>query len=268
MRGGLERCPAPLRVFAEVRAFRFTEPRRSFLTVLIAIAIALMWQMAAPDDPWAGIVTVLLQGAVAISAARVAGAERRLMRAAFGALAAVLLLATIGLLGFDVGPAIPRLASLALVLIAPVGIIIALRNQVMEHTGVTLQTVWAGLCLYLLLGLAFAFVYGLIENVGGDPFFAGGVYGTSNDFLYFSLATLTTTGYGDFTAATEFGRAMSVVEALAGQIYLVTVVALLVSNLGRTAPSGGVEEVVRRQLERHQAELQARAAAPPEQPPT
>ena len=89
--------------------------------------------------------------------------------------------------------------------------------------------------------MAFSFLFGAIEDVGGEPFFNNGVAGTPNDFLYFSLATLTTTGYGDFTAATELGRAMSVTEALIGQIYLVTVLAVIVSNIGRRprrAPRG------------------------------
>ena len=63
--------------------------------------------------------------------------------------------------------------------------------------------------------------------------------GTPNDFLYFSLATLTTTGYGDLSAATELGRAMAVTEALIGQMYLVTVLAVIVSNVRRRQPLGG-----------------------------
>jgi voltage-gated potassium channel Kch len=106
-----------------------------------------------------------------------------------------------------------------------------LRRTVLREKGVTLQVVYAALCLYLLLGLAFAFAYGALQDVSHDAFFSGGTEGTTNDFLYFSLTTLTTTGYGDFTAATEFGRALSVTEALLGQVYLVTVIALLVSNL-------------------------------------
>ena len=60
------------------------------------------------------------------------------------------------------------------------------------------------------------------------------MYGRLNPHLvYFSFVTLTTVGYGDLTASNSVGRAFAVQEALFGQIYLVTVVALLVSNLGR-----------------------------------
>jgi voltage-gated potassium channel Kch len=51
--------------------------------------------------------------------------------------------------------------------------------------------------------------------------------------VYFSFVTLTTVGYGDLTAAFDAGRIASIFEALFGQLYLVSVVALLVANLGR-----------------------------------
>ena len=50
------------------------------------------------------------------------------------------------------------------------------------------------LCLYMLAGMFFAFVYGAIENLGGDPFFAGGDEWTPQRSVYFSFTTLTTTG--------------------------------------------------------------------------
>jgi hypothetical protein len=51
--------------------------------------------------------------------------------------------------------------------------------------------------------------------------------------VYFSFTTLTTAGFGDLTARTDLGHTLTVFEALIGQIYLVTVVSLIVSNLGR-----------------------------------
>ena len=54
------------------------------------------------------------------------------------------------------------------------------------------------------------------------------------DYVYFSFVTLTTVGYGDLTARQDVGRMCSILEALFGQLYLVSVVALLVANMGRS----------------------------------
>ena len=51
--------------------------------------------------------------------------------------------------------------------------------------------------------------------------------------MYFSYTTLTTTGFGDFTAGTGLGRSVTIAEALIGQLYLVVVVALIVGNIGQ-----------------------------------
>jgi Ion channel len=89
--------------------------------------------------------------------------------------------------------------------------------------------------------MQWAFIYNTIGGFQSDPFFAQPVNATSADYLYFSFITQATVGYGDLTAAGNPGRACSVLEALTGQIYLVTIVALLVSRLkprdGGSAPS-------------------------------
>jgi nucleoside permease NupC len=95
---------------------------------------------------------------------------------------------------------------------------------------VSAQSVFGAICIYILLGLFFAVVYGAIGALGSSSFFASGVVGTSNDFLYFSFVTMTTTGYGDFTAASDLGRTLAVTEALLGQLYIVTVLALIVTR--------------------------------------
>ena len=51
---------------------------------------------------------------------------------------------------------------------------------------------------------------------------------------------MTTTGYGDLTAAHDLGRSLAITEALIGQIYLVTVVALIVSNLAQPAAAAAL----------------------------
>lgn len=196
----------------------------------------MIFQLAVPDGDVSRSITVALQGAVLVLALDAAGARRPVLLLAFGV--AVTMAIGVGILLFTpgaVGPMIPRSISLLLLLLAPAAVVVGARDDFRQAGRVTAQTVFAGLCFYLLLGMAFAFVYGIIEAFSDVPFFANGVRGGPSDFLYFSLATLTTTGYGDLSAGTDVGRALSVTEALAGQIYLVTVVALLVGNLRRPA---------------------------------
>jgi hypothetical protein len=95
------------------------------------------------------------------------------------------------------------------------------------------------LCIYLLMGMLYAFLYGSIDRLGGDPFFVGGAPASASNCLYFSFTTMTTVGYGDLTARSNLGHTVAVSEALIGQIYLVTVVAVLVSGLGRAARRDG-----------------------------
>jgi uncharacterized membrane protein len=76
-------------------------------------------------------------------------------------------------------------------------------------------------------------VFGVIETVGDTQFFPRVGDPDPSDFLYFSFATLTTVGYGDLVTTNELGRSLAIFEALIGQIYLVTVVALIIANMGR-----------------------------------
>jgi hypothetical protein len=90
----------------------------------------------------------------------------------------------------------------------------------------------------LLVGLFFAFLFRFTASVGLGPFFASTDRASDADYLYFSFSTLATLGYGDLVARTNLGRMLAVTEALFGQMYLVTVVALLVSNFGRHWSAG------------------------------
>jgi len=89
------------------------------------------------------------------------------------------------------------------------------------------------LCIYLLIGSLFAFIDGVVDSFGSSQFFAQTAHASVSDLLYFSFATITTVGYGDLTAATDVARSLAIAEALTGQIYLVTVVAVIVGGLSR-----------------------------------
>ena len=92
--------------------------------------------------------------------------------------------------------------------------------------------------VYLLVGLTYAYLYPVIAALTNQPFFAQTATPGAVDYVYFSYVTLTTVGFGDFTAATSVGRMIAVSEALTGQLYLVSAVALLVGNIGRTMVRG------------------------------
>jgi hypothetical protein len=134
---------------------------------------------------------------------------------------------------------IAALANALLIALAPPAVVIGVLRNLRATRSVTVTVVAGALCLYLLLGLFFAFVYTAIQNLGGAPFFANGAAATSDRSVYFSFVTLATVGYGDYTARTNFGHTLSVTEALFGQIYLVTVVATMVARVGQRRVTSG-----------------------------
>jgi hypothetical protein len=117
---------------------------------------------------------------------------------------------------------------------------LACSYRVLRQERVTLETVLGALSVYLLLAFAFGACFSAIQTVSGDPFFAqvDGPAGIS-DFLYFSLTTLTTLGYGDLTSALSAGRAVSALEALVGQLFLATFVARSVGAFQRERSGRG-----------------------------
>jgi len=102
-------------------------------------------------------------------------------------------------------------------------------RRVLARPSVTIQSIYGALSAYMVAGLMFAACYAAIQHLGHSPFFANGQPANPQTFQYFSFTTLTTLGYGDFTAAGNGGRAIAVLEALTGQVYLATLVARLVS---------------------------------------
>ncbi len=117
----------------------------------------------------------------------------------------------------------------ALVLLLSAVLII---RRVLSRPEVTLQSIYGAISAYMILGLMFAAVYAGMSHFGGaaHPFFAHGELPNTQHFQYFSFTTLTTLGYGDYTAAQSPGQALAVIEAMAGQIFLATLVARLVAG--------------------------------------
>jgi hypothetical protein len=107
--------------------------------------------------------------------------------------------------------------------------VIMVVRRVLAKPTVTIQSIYGALSAYLIIGLMFAAGYAAMQHLGETDFFANNQPANTQTFQYFSFTTLTTLGYGDFTAAGNSGRAIAVIEALTGQVFLATLVARLVS---------------------------------------
>jgi hypothetical protein len=129
------------------------------------------------------------------------------------------------LTGTQTGAGVAQLWKGAMLLLA----VILVVRRVLAKPTVTIQSIYGALSAYIIIGLMFAAFYSAIGHLGGGSFFAGGQPASTQTLQYFSFTTLTTLGYGDFTAASDGGRAIAVIEALAGQVFLLTLVARLVA---------------------------------------
>jgi hypothetical protein len=215
--------------------------RERYGLLLGAIIVAFAIQGIAEPGKVEQILVAVLLGATLLLALWVADAKPRVMWPAVVIVAALILTSVVEAASGSVGGGATRIANALLVALAPPAIILGVLRSLRARQAVTLEAVFGVLCVYILLGMFFASVYGTIDRFGGNPFFAGGQTATVARCLYFSFASLTTAGYGDFTARTNLGHTLSVSEALLGQIYLVTVVSLIVANLGRSRPAAKAE---------------------------
>jgi hypothetical protein len=197
--------------------------------LLLTLAIAL-FALIAEDSGAVRTIELFAAGAtllVAVLTSRAPAATRRLAGAGVG-----LVVLGGGVAAAVAGPH-PALtfAGITGLLALTAGVILAGLVRLVIERGVVLQAVFGALAVYMLVGLAFAFLVGALATGESAPYFASGTDGTQNARVYFSFTALTTTGFGDYTAATRAGRALVVLEMLVGQLYLVTVIATLVGNL-------------------------------------
>ena len=119
----------------------------------------------------------------------------------------------------------------------------AVLRHIIFRREVDRETMLGALCAYLLLGMAFGFTYRFLGSVQSSALFGAQGDGDLADTLFFSFVTLTTTGYGNLVPAENPGQSLAVLEALIGQLFLVTAVAKLVNAwkpkawTGRESPS-------------------------------
>jgi Ion channel len=200
-----------------------------YAAVFVLILGAVLWVIVAPDGDGARAVTLAIVGTallVAVGTSRERTVVRRRRLAYGGAAIAVL---TIGTAASLLPHSIALAAGAVLTLSVPATLAGGLLRLVRER-GATLQAVAGALAIYLSVGLAFSSAIGFVAAVGSANYFAETANSTPSEHVYYSFTVLTTTGFGDLTAAHSVGRALAVLEMLTGQLYLVTVIGILIGR--------------------------------------
>ena len=200
----------------------------SYGVVLALIVGVFVFTSVASNSDWADSTLVLLQAATLVTALYTSGVARADSTVSL-ALVAVSTASAVALLVFG-GDGFAALVGILSGLLT-VATIATVALGVIDQGEANVQAVTGAVCVYLLIGILFVFLYGVLAALGSGNFFAQGTDGTRSLRLYFSFVTLATVGYGDYTAAGELARTLAVVEALVGQLYLVTVIAVLVSRM-------------------------------------
>jgi hypothetical protein len=199
--------------------------------VLLLLVIAVFFAISAPDEPWAVLLTTVVLAANLGIAMLASGARPKVVRAWWGV--TVLGVGASFYIAItqkpEVGSGYLAITSLLFTLVT----IGAIARRLWLHAEISLLTVLGAVCIYVLVGLSFAFLFEAVGYLGSQPFFATQERGSHGDFVYFSFITMATVGYGDLVPQGGLPRALAVTEGMFGQIYLVTAVAALVGNIGR-----------------------------------
>lgn len=203
-----------------------------FVLVLVLAAIVLLAVGGSSRGAWSAF--AVLQASILLVALWTSGLGELARRTAI-----VVALATIATIALQFvlasqGRGVTGIVNALLVVVTCVVIGLG----VLDQREINTQSVLGVVTIYLLLGVLFTFVFSAVAVLDDGPFFAQGTDGSMADRVYFSFVTLATLGYGDFTAASTVGRMLAVNEAILGQLYLVTVVAVVVSRLGPRRTQG------------------------------
>lgn len=226
------------------RVARMVGAKDRYGVVLVLIIVLIVVLAGGQDQTWTRPGGVALVSAVLLYTLSTSGLRRRVLAGVLVALAVVFALSILEAAALDgqsaqalypspsvglrYGQGLADLFILVLVVITQV----VIARRVVSHPVIEFNTVAGALSIYLLVGFGFATIFRLLPALSGEPFFTAPHAGTL-DFLWFSYVTLTTVGYGDLIPLGGVAKMLAVTEALLGQIYLVTIVALFVSNIGR-----------------------------------
>jgi hypothetical protein len=193
------------------------------VVLLLAVTIYVLGSLLSYSG-WGGVAIAGVTSTCAIVALVSAEAPHGLVRWATAFGVAAFVLAVVAALSSS------KPSSGAAALISAILLAVAaseMLGTVVGEREVGFKTILGAISVYVILGILFTILYAATERFQSGPFF--GVPTKTGDFVFFSFTTLTTTGYGNLIPATHFGRMIAGLEMLMGQIFLVTLIAGLVS---------------------------------------
>jgi hypothetical protein len=211
-------------------------PEYRYGVVLVLILALVVFAILAPTKGWSRAVALGIEAAALLVAIGTSRSGRMVRRRRAAVACAVAVLGVAGIVSSVVPSSVTLVLAGLLAFAIPPALGGGLLRMVGER-GVTGQVVAGSLAIYLVIGLVFAWTIGVITKVDTSAYFAQGTSGTDSQHVYFSFTVLTTTGFGDLTVAQPVGRALTVLEMLTGQLYLVTVIGVVVGNFRRAGSS-------------------------------
>jgi len=198
----------------------------AFGLVLILVLVTYVLTSLLANRGWDAVILTIATSATSVVALASAHAGARVVRVALVLSAITVILAVISAASNDhVWLEFASLIQITLLAVAMAAVL----TRIVTSTEIGSRTILGALSVYTVLGILFTFLYGAIDRMQSGPFFEGVANPNGSDFLFFSYTTLTTTGYGDLVPGAQPGRMIAGLEMMIGQIFLVTLVAGLVS---------------------------------------
>ena len=193
------------------------------VVLLLVVALYVLGSLVSFSG-WGGFALAATAGTCAVVALITARAGHGLVRWALSfAVAGAALSAANALGGGSTLSGASALIEVALLAVAAAEVL----GTVLTESEVGFRTILGAISVYVILGVLFSFVYAAVDRLQPGLFFGQPLQ--TGDFVFFSITTLTTTGYGNLVPAGQPGRMLSGLEMLIGQIFLVTLIAGLVS---------------------------------------
>jgi len=205
---------------------RAERARDAFGLVLALVLVTYVLSSLLSDRGWPAVLISLSISATSIVALVSSRSRPRLVRTALWvALLITVLVVIAAITGAHAWLNLGAALQIALLAVAMATVL----RRVVTTAEVGSRTILGALSVYAVIGLLFTYLYAAIDRAQSTPFFEGHQNPEGSDFLFFSYTTLTTTGYGDLVPGGQPGEMIAGLEMMIGQIFLVTLVAGLVS---------------------------------------